>query len=249
MRLGRRLQPDRPGPAPYNTPMLSPQRGQTLHPTRRTPRPGGSLGSHSHPPPLLSSPEPARKKASYEGQTAINRYFGGSGGRVASEGNRTDRQEGGARGEPCGSAGAEAAGAKSPVPEPLPAPVLDAARRQRFSRSHPCRGCGWAEGFNPVVRAQPRATLLRFPRNGYRHCTPPTAPRVRAVPSAAIPPAPSPFDPGICPQKSLLRGTDRHKPLSPQLGGRAVPEGGTARIGRRAAPERTAQVGAGRGRL
>ena len=166
MRPGPKLQPRSSEPSPVQHSRASLQRGRTLHSTRRTPRPGGSLRGHSHPPPLLSSREPVRKKAFYGGQTAINRYFGGSGGRVASEGNPTDRQEGEAMENRADWRGAGAAREKPPDPGPLPAPVLDAARRQRFSRNHPCRGCGWAEGSHPVVRAQPRATLPRFPTTG-----------------------------------------------------------------------------------
>ena len=170
MRPGPKLQPRSSEPSPVQHSRASPQRGQTSHSTRRTPRPGGSLRGHSHPPPLLSSREPVRKKAFYGGQTAINRYSLRLRGGLCQGEDRANRQESGAMENRADWRGAGAAREKPPDPGPLPAPVLDAARRQRFSRNHPCRGCGWAEGSHRVVRAQPRATLPRSPRSGDGHC-------------------------------------------------------------------------------
>ena len=185
--MGRKLPPGRPDPAPCNTPMLSPQRGQTLHPTHRTTRPGGSLGGHSHPPPLFPSPEPARKKASYGGQTAINRYpLSLGGGRCQGGTARIGRREAPERTTKIATGG----GCLKKVPgsRTTPGPGAGRSSPATVSTQPPLPGVGLGRKL-PPGRPDPAPcnTPMLSPQRGQTLPSPPTAPRVRAVPSAAIP--------------------------------------------------------------
>ena len=219
-------------------------------PAHRTPRPGGSLGGNPGPNPSPFVPGTCPQKSLLGGTDRHKPLF------------RRLQREGGVRGKPNGSAGGQRPGKTPRIGAGRgrmgKSPRTAARSRPRcwtqlasdgFHATTPAgdairpKAPTWSSGPSPV---QPSPAL---PRTGTDIAPHPPHPASGPFPRRPSHPPPSPFVPGICPQKSLLRGTNRHKPLSPQLGGRAGPEK-TARIGRRAAPgeNRADRRGAGANR-
>ena len=198
--MGRRLQPRRPGPAPCNTPSLSPQRGQTSQPTRRTPRPGGSLGGNPGPNPSPFVPGTCPQKSFSRGTDRHKPLF------------RQLRREGSVRGKPYGSVGGRhpgeprgSAGGRGRLEKSPRTPTHSRARcsaqlaGDEFHTATPAGGKVGPKA--PTGSSGPSLVqhYCAFPATGTDIAPHPPHPASGRFPRRPFPPAPSPFVPGTCP--------------------------------------------------